>query len=88
MLSEWCVSEAYLKHDNEEYCIFSDRALKSMHQDKTASKTNLLNRSKAAMEYLVLDRKTQGNDLTQVEFGLHGDPGSLVINRFYEVCGP
>lgn len=40
------------------------------------------------MEYLVLDRKTQGNDLTQVEFGLHGDPGSLVINRFYEVCGP
>lgn len=44
-------------------------------------------KSRVTMEYLLLNRKTQGNDLTQVEFGLHGDPGSFVINRFGEVCG-
>lgn len=44
-------------------------------------------KSRVTMEYVILNRKTQGQNLTQVEFGLHGDSGSFVINRFGEVCG-
>lgn len=38
-------------------------------------------------EHLTLNRKTESQGLAQVEFGLPGDTGSLLVNRFGEFCG-
>lgn len=37
-------------------------------------------------EHLILNRKTEVEELTQVEFGLSGDSGSLLVNRFGQKC--
>jgi len=37
-------------------------------------------------EHLILNRRTRG-EFTQMEFGLPGDSGSLLINRFGKICG-
>lgn len=44
-------------------------------------------KSRVTMEYVILNQKTQGEDLTQVKFGLHSNSRSLVIDRFGNVSG-
>lgn len=64
-------------------CNWADK--EAIRFDGTGQRVDM--KTRVTMEYLILNHKTQGDNLTQVEFGLHGDSGSLVINRFGEVCG-
>lgn len=45
-------------------------------------------RSKTTLEYTILNRRISGqfNDFTQNSFGLRDDSGSLLINRYGQVC--
>ena len=57
----------------------------TIRYDERGNKVDM--QSRVTMEYLILNRKTEGEGLTQVEFALHGDSGSLLIDRFGQVSG-
>lgn len=57
----------------------------AIRYDEHGNKVDM--QSRVTMEYLILNRKTEGEGLTQVEFGLHGDSGSLLVDRFGQVYG-
>ena len=44
-------------------------------------------RQKITFEHIILNRKTEGSEFCQVKFGLPGDSGSILIDRYDQACG-